>query len=147
MALVINFAVMIYFKKIVTHPLLIIFLFCVILISGEEIGGFYLFYILLGLLHLALHAVLGFLGIACLLFAYRNKTLIGSSLRVLGAILMISSLTYFFLQPNGNYNYDTFHLALPLSTLIVFSIMTIVFTLINISELIHSIHKKAHPLT
>ena len=36
--------------KIITHPVTLILCFFLILISGEHLGGFYLLYILLGLL-------------------------------------------------------------------------------------------------
>jgi len=138
---------MIYLRKIFTHPLFIILLFCGITVSGEQIGGFYLFYILLGLPHFALHAVLGILGIACLMFTYYNKTIIVSLLRVLGATFMIASLLYFFMQRNGSYNYNTLHEAFPLITLIVFTIVIVVFILTNIFALFNSTHKKEHDVT
>jgi hypothetical protein len=124
--------------KIITHPLVIILLFCGIIISGEETGGFYIFYILLGLPHLVLHSVLGILGIISLLFTHYNKKIKLSFLRVLGACCMISSLLYFFLQPNGSYNYDTFHQILPLSILIVFGILIAVFIFFNTYTLLNN---------
>jgi hypothetical protein len=92
-------------KKILTHPLLIILVFCGIIISGEQMGGFYLLYILLG------------------------------------AGCMIASLVYFFLQPNGRYNYNTFYEALPLITLVIFSVLIIVFILSNSTRLFHKTGK------
>jgi hypothetical protein len=124
--------------KIITHPLVIILLFCGIIISGEETGGFYIFYILLGLPHFVLHSVLGILGIISLLFTHYNKKIKLSFLRVLGACFMISSLLYFFLQPNGSYNYDTFHQMLPLSILIVFGILIAVFIFFNTYTLLNN---------
>jgi len=131
-----------YLKKILTHPLVIILIFCGIIISGEQAGGFYLFYILLGLPHLVAHAVLGMLGIVCLLFSYYNKTIITSFLCVLGALFMIASLLFFFLQAGGSYNYSTFHEGLPLSVLILFIVLIVLFMLNNISRLINNIHRK-----
>jgi len=107
-------------------------------------GGFYLLYILLGLPHFVLHAILGILGIICLLFTYYNKKTGMLFLRALGAFFMIASLLYFFLQENGSYNYNTFHEMLPLSTLIVFGILIIVFIIINISALLQNVNKKEH---
>ena len=124
--------------KIITHPLVIILLFCGIIISGEETGGFYIFYILLGLPHFVLHSVLGILGIISLLFTHYNKKIKLSFVRVLGACCMISSLLYFFLQPNGSYNYDTFHQILPLSILIVFGILIAVFIFFNTYTLLNN---------
>ena len=113
--------------KIITQPVFITLLFCMLIISGEQTGGFYLFYILLGLPHFVLHSVFACAGITCLLVSYNKKDKITTLLRVSGALLMIASLLYFFLQPNGGYNNNTFHEILPLSMLILFSILISVF--------------------
>ncbi len=133
-------------KTIITHPLFIVLLFCAIIISGEQMGGFYLLYILLGLPHFALHAVLGALGIICLLSTYYIRKTWMFFLCVLGAIFMIISLLCFFLQPNGSYNYNTFHEVFPLSILVLFSVLIIVFIIKNISAILDNIHKKKHPV-
>lgn len=134
------------FIKIITHPILIIALFSFLLISGEENGGFYLFYLLLGLPHFALHSVLGILGIICLLITHYKKSSV-SLLRVLGAFFMVVSLLWFFLQPNGSYNYDTFHSALPLILLVIFGVLIIIFICYNFSSLVPNTGKKGHHFT
>ena len=127
-------------KKILTHPLLIILIFCGIIISGEQMGGFYLLYILLGLPHFVVHSVLGIVGIICLLLTYYAKQTRGL-LSVIGAVCMIASLLYFFLQPNGRYNYNTFSEPLPLLTLIVFGALIVFFLVSNSTRLIHKVNK------
>jgi hypothetical protein len=144
MVLVIKFEIMDYVKRVINHPLFIVCMFCAIIISGEQMGGFYLLYILLGLPHFVPHAILGVLGIVCLLFTYYNKQKMTFLLRVLGAAFTIASLLYFFLQPNGSYNYNTFNEALPLSTLVIFGIVVINFILRNIAGLLHLTGKKRH---
>lgn len=118
---------MAYPMRVLTHPFFVVLCFCCVIISGEQMGGIYLFYILLGLPHLVLHSVFGVLGIALLLIAYRHHLKRTFFLRVAGAVFMIASLLYFFLQRNGGYNYNTFHEVLPVTTLIIFTVVVIIF--------------------
>lgn len=118
--------------RVLTHPFFVVLCFCCVIISGEQMGGIYLFYILLGLPHLVLHSVFGVLGIALLLIAYRHHLKRTFFLRVAGAVFMIASLLYFFLQQNGSYNYNTFHELLPVSTLIIFTVVVTIFIFKNL---------------
>lgn len=126
--------------RVLTHPFFVVLCFCCVIISGEQMGGIYLFYILLGLPHLVLHSVFGVLGIALLLIAYRHhlkrtfflRVAGAVFMRVAGAVFMIASLLYFFLQQNGSYNYNTFHELLPVSTLIIFTVVVTIFIFKNL---------------
>lgn len=129
-------------KKVIEHPLFIILLFSGIVISGEQMGGFYLLYILLGLPHFVIHSILGIIGIVCLLYSYYNKKAKIYFLHIIGACFMISSLIYFFLQTEGSYNYNTFHEILPLATLTVFGGCLIFFIYHNAFLLIQHSNKK-----
>lgn len=131
-------------KIIITHPLLIILLFCGIIISGEEMGGFYLLYILLGLPHFAIHSILGMLGILCLMLSYYIKKSKGYLFNIFGAGCMIGSLIYFFIQPNASYNYGTFHETLPIITLCVFGMLIVFFIISNFILLIADLKKRKH---
>lgn len=128
MAPVIKFVIM--FRKILTHPLLLIFSFCAIVISGEHTGGIYLLYLAMGLPILALHSIVGGIGILCLLLSQYGRGRSGL-INILGMLCMIVSLFLFFLQPNGSYNYATFSQVVPMASLIVFSILAVVFIVVN----------------
>ena len=127
--------------RVLTHPFFVVLCFCCVIISGEQMGGIYLFYILLGLPHLVLHSVFGVLGIALLLITYRHHLTRTFFLRVAGAVFMITSLLYFFLQQNGSYNYNTFHELLPVSTLIIFTVVVTIFIFKNLFITINTTDK------
>jgi hypothetical protein len=125
-------------KKVISHPLLIVFLFSLIAISGEQMGGLYLFYLLLGLPHLIIHSVLGLVGICFLLFSSYNTGKTSASIfNLLGACCMIGSLLFFFLQPEGSYNYNTFYEIFTLTTLILFGAFIAIFIIQNLISLFH----------
>ncbi|MFT4155135.1 hypothetical protein [Parafilimonas sp.] len=128
-------------KLIITHPLLIILLFCGIIISGEEMGGFYLLYILLGLPHFVIHSILGISGIFCLMLAYYIKKSKGYLFNIFGASCMCGSLIYFFIQPNASYNYGTFHETLPMITLCAFGALVTYFIISNSIQFIADLKK------
>jgi len=114
--------------------LLLIMSFCAIVISGEHWGGFYLMYIAMGLFIFAFHSVVGSVGILCLLISHYWKAK-SFLLNILGILCMIVSLFMFFLQPNGSYNYNSFTQFLPLTSLIIFGILAIIFILSNCIQL------------
>src|SRR5438067_1112689 len=97
--------------KILSHPYTLIFSFLFIIISGENMGGFYALYILLGLLHRALHSLLGFLGVLILIISYhlyiKQNLFIKQGLNVLGVVLLILSLFFFFRNDTEHYNWGT----------------------------------------
>lgn len=132
---VINFFVVNKIKKVITNPLVIIFFFCFIIISGEEMGGFYMFYIFLGLPHFVLHSLFGLTGVVCLLFTFYSRAT-RIFLNLIGAFCMVISLISFFLQPNGKYNYQTFYSGLPLTTIAVFACVIILFIYFNVTALL-----------
>jgi hypothetical protein len=134
-------------RKVITHPLLIILFFCGILISGEQMGGIYLLYLLLGLPHLVSHSVLGITGILCLLFSYYSKKLMGIVTNIVGGICMIASLVYFFIQPNGSYNNGTFYQFLPLLSLIIFGVLVLIFVISNVISVFNNLNNKNGHLT
>jgi hypothetical protein len=142
MGLVINKSNMKTVRRIITHPLFIILIFCGVLISGEAMGGFYLLYILLGLPYFAFHSIAGIIGIVCLFFSYYSKKGTQPVLNIVGAICITASLVYFFLQPTGEYNYNTFSQFLPLLTVILFVIFLLIFIISNASLLSKKVNKK-----
>ena len=123
--------------KFITHPYLMIFVFCCILVSGEHWGGFYLVYLLLALPHGGIHSIFAVLGVGMLLFSFhkymRTKTfLIESVLNILGNLLLVFSLVLFFHNDREGYNAGTFEQAVPIITLILFSLISICFLVDNI---------------
>jgi hypothetical protein len=87
--------------NIITHPNIVIISFFGILINGEGFGGFFLLYVLLGLPHGVIHALIALLGVVLLLVNYykykRKKKLIAQSLiEILAVILLMLSVFVFF---------------------------------------------------
>jgi len=85
----------------ITHSTVLIISFMLVLISGQQFGGFYLLYIMLALPHGGLHAILAVMGIAVLIFSnYKYKRqfsyLIEPLLNITGAALLFLSLFLFF---------------------------------------------------
>jgi hypothetical protein len=120
-----------------THPVLIATSFCFIIISGEAMGGFYLLYLLFGLMHGGLHSIIGFAGIILLLISTSLSDMkLRILLRIAGLCCMITSLIRFFTQPGGSYNFDTFYQTTPLISLGIFCILSLIFLFANISTLI-----------
>ena len=118
--------------KYLTHPTILIISFLLILISGEQFGGFYLLYILLALPHGGIHAILATLGIIILIYSnYKYKRqfsfLIEPILNITGAILLILSLGLFFNNDLRHYNYGTFFQIIPIITLTLFGLLSVGF--------------------
>ena len=127
------------FITYITHPLLIVTYFLLILISGESNAGFYCFYILLALPHGGIHAVLGFAGLGLLIFSYAKykntfNYLIESILNISGALLLIFSLFTFFYNDVDHYNYGTFNETVPLIILIIFLLIVVIFLIKNFNK-------------
>lgn len=123
--------------NILTHPVLLIASFLFILISGEHLGGFYLMYLLLALPHGGIHALLGLLGIALLVFSYvkykrANKGFVEPVFNILGVCCMVLSLFFFFYRDKQGYNDGTFEQLVPQITLILFAVLSLLFIIKNI---------------
>lgn len=129
-----------YFMKIlrtILHPWIIISLFFIILITGESIGGVYLFYLLLALPHGLVHSILGFAGVISLLVGYyriNNDNLFRKTLLILGVICMCLSLYYFFHNDRHNYNYGSFNTPAFWITFLLFFVSALVFIVIDKSK-------------
>jgi hypothetical protein len=123
--------------KILIHPITICLLFCFLIISGESTGFFYIFLLLLGLPHGVLHSMLGIAGIGLLLSSIAmkesNRLYI---IRLAGALCLILSLVRFFTQPGASYNYNTLRASVPLSLLIIFSLLLLLFMLNQVYMLV-----------
>lgn len=122
--------------KIISHPVVVSCIFLMVLISGEQFGGFYLIYLLLGLPHGALHAVLALVGILCMLLGYRvnlrQNNIAKPLLYVSGDVIFIIALITFFKESKG-YNDATFHQTIPVITFVLLGICIISNILISTS--------------
>jgi len=138
-------------KKLITHPLTVIATFLIIIISGQQFGGFYLLYLILGLPHAAIHSITGVCGIALLLFNILqsklwNRNQISALINLGGIVLLWLSLFLFFNNDKSNYNIATFYQLLPQILLLLFLIISIYFFVDNILILLkHSKNKLYKP--
>lgn len=114
--------------KVVGHPVMVMSLFLLLLISGESFGGFYVLYILLGLPHGVPHALLAVLGIGVMLTGYKiyqgQTHPLKSLLYLAGNGLMFFALLTFFAASKG-YNDPTFHQPAPLISFLLFGLCTL----------------------
>src|SRR5215203_641622 len=95
--------------KIITHPYTLIISFCLIIISGEHLGGFYALYLLLALYYGGIHSLLGLAAIILLIVGRNIKSRskekwLLTLLNLGGAVFMIFSLLVFFYRDKEGYN-------------------------------------------
>lgn len=119
--------------KILSHPYTLVLSFLFIVISGQHLGGFYALYVLLGLMHGAIHSILAFLGIIVLL-AMHHAGWSQNSLRrqvanVTGTTLLFASVYFFFSNDRAHYNWGTFEQGFPLFTLMLSAFIALCFLL------------------
>jgi hypothetical protein len=121
--------------KIVGHPVSVMFMYLFLLISGQSFGGFYALYILLGLSHGVMDAVVSALGLVIMLvgfYVYRNNfSLIKPALYILGDAIMILGLFLFF-QTTKGYNDATFHQTVPIITFVLFGLCVLCNILVSV---------------
>ncbi|HEV7333125.1 MAG TPA: hypothetical protein VGN63_18970 [Flavisolibacter sp.] len=119
---------------ILGHPVVVITLFCLLLVSGEHFGGVYLLYILLALPHGALHALLAIGGVLLVLSGYQlrsgKRRVLSFVVSVMGLLLMLSSLVVFFGNDKEGYNRATFSQGIPLVSYILFGISMLCYVVI-----------------
>lgn len=111
--------------KIIGHPLTVMCVYLMLLISGQSFGGFYAIYILLGLPVAAPDAIVSLLGLAILLLGYNFQGKKIQSLKPLFYLLGDSALVvglFLFFGVTKGYNNATFHQSLPLATFILFGL-------------------------
>jgi len=115
--------------KILSHPYTLIICFSLILISGEQWGGFYAFYILIALPYGGVHALLAIAGILAVLisFHWTNNQTLKQILNIVGVFFLFTSLYYFFDNDRQHYNWGTFQEPVSLLTIIIASCVAICF--------------------
>jgi hypothetical protein len=121
--------------KIIGHPVSVMCMYLLLLISGESFGGFYVLYIVLGLPHGVPDAIVSTLGLGIMLLGYkiyRNKFHpVKPALYFLGDTVMIIGLVLFF-QTTKGYNNATFHQAVPLFSFALFGLCVLCNVLLSV---------------
>ncbi len=119
---------MIRLKQILSHYIMVAISFCLIIISGQSTGFFYLTLLMLGLTHALLHSILGIAGLILVFLSGGSKqTPVKAYIGLSGVVCMILSLVRFFTQPGGSYNYPTFRQLFPLLMMSLFLISLLLF--------------------
>ena len=123
---------------ILTHPIFVLALFSLVLISGDNFGGFYLLYVLLALPHGGIHAILAVAGATILLFSFlkfkgRSVYFIDPLLNILGVFCLYLSLWLFFVH-SWDFNSGTFRAAVPVGSLILFGVVSLGFLVRSIIQ-------------
>ena len=123
--------------KILSNPYTIIIVFLLLMISGEQTGGFYIIYIFTALPHAGIHAILAVGGMIILLFNYhvRNKAFVSFFLNIIGLAFLVLSLYLFFANDPSHYNQATFEQTVPLFTFILFGFLVLCSVLHNFIHL------------
>ncbi|MFC0773377.1 hypothetical protein [Terrimonas alba] len=114
--------------KVLFHPFLLLLSFCLIVISGQHLGGFYVTYIFMTLPYGALHSIAAIVGFSLIalsyLLSYRQVLPhMLSLLNLVGVGCLIFSFVWFFYQDPTGYNLGTFEQPLPLITVCLFALL------------------------
>jgi hypothetical protein len=129
----------IYFR-FVTHPLILLASWSLVLISGEHTGGPYIMYLFLGFPKAFAYSVLGYITILILLlsviFIKKKSPAFGyPMLNLMGSVVSFVSITAFFIGDKTGYNYGTFYSLVPLITVAVYLTILALFNYRYIKEL------------
>lgn len=135
--------------KIIGHPVVVIIMFFLVIISGKSFGGFYLMYILMGLTYGVTHSIIAVLALTVMLVGYRinvkKAKIVKPLIYVIGCALMILALLIFFQQSKG-YNDSTFHQTIPVISLILFGLSVFCNLLLAITLIFNSGNKNVRHL-
>lgn len=97
--------------NILSHPMTVISLFLFILITGESIGGVYLFYLILALSDWLIHGILALIAVSLFLIAHlplKNNAVARSILDSAAVLCLLLSLYFFFHNDSEGYNSGSF---------------------------------------
>jgi hypothetical protein len=121
--------------KIIGHPVSVMCMYLLLIISGESFGGFYTLFVFMRLFHGVPDAIVSTLGLGMMLLGYKTCRQryhpIKTALYLLGNGLMITGLALFFEVSKG-YNESTFHQAVPLFTFALFGLFVLCNTWLSI---------------
>lgn len=122
-------------SNIFTHPITQVFSFCIILISGSYFGGPYIFFLYHAAQEGIAFAITGLLGITLCL---ASLVIYKSALQLAGTLMMVLSLVIFFWSPRWHNSSGTFSEPLPLVTILLF----IIISVLTISRIVNAQTKK-----
>lgn len=113
--------------KFIGHPVVVITVFLLIMISGEAFGGPYLLYLILGAPHGAAYSLTAIAGIAllCLTLTKLKIKFISFILTFAGIVLLFCSIVLFFQGDRLRYNEDSFVQTVPKFTMVLFGFCTL----------------------
>ena len=125
------------FIKILTHPILLIISFSMIIIIGQKFSGFYIMYVFMALFELHIHAVWAFIGAILLAVGHQRKEndKAKGMISITGSLLLVLSVFTFFYNDKDHYNWDTFNQARSLISLGIFGMFWIVFVIRNMTSI------------
>lgn len=111
--------------KVIGHPVSVMCMYLLLIISGESIGGFYTLFVFMRLFHALPDAIVSVLGLAVMLLGYKICRIqyhsVKTALYLLANGLMIIGLVMFFEMTDGH-NDPTFYQAVPLFTFTLFGL-------------------------
>lgn len=114
--------------KILGHPIALMSMFLLLMIEGDNFGGFYLLYLLLAAPHGAPYAIVALLGLIAVFTGYKMQRgkfqVVRPVLQLVGLGLMLISLLLFFVKGNKS---ETFSEAVPLFSFLLFAVIAICF--------------------
>ncbi len=121
--------------RIILSPFVIVLSFLLIVISGEQVGGFYFVYLSRALPHGTLYVILAIAGILILLLnlikPIWNNPFFKSIINQVGGLSLLMSVYVFFFSDSTEYNLNTFSQVVPLITILVFLLLVCGFIYIN----------------
>lgn len=110
------------------HPVIIIILYLLLIIEGDQFGGFFVLYLLLSLPHGATYAIIATVGIIGLVYAFNIHSGRHSFQRlflyVFSYLLMILALILFFSKGN---KWETFAPGVPMTSFLLFAFCSLCF--------------------
>ena len=122
------------FIKILTHPILLIISFSMIIIIGQKFSGFYIMYVFMALFEFHIHAVWAFIAAILLAVGHQMKEndKAKGMINIAGSLLLMVSLITFFYNDKDHYNWDTFQETKSLVSLGIFGLLWTLFVFKNI---------------
>lgn len=131
--------------KILGHPIVVMSLFLLVIIEGVHFGGFYLLYLLIGLMYAAPFSLAAVAGIALKVVAYNltleKRPVLKPVLYLAGWLLFILSYALFF-NDSGNNHRETFETTAPFISFLLFSAGSLCF-FINLLQMFMNSERKS----
>lgn len=110
-------------RKILSHPLLQLIAFCIILVGSPYFGGPYVYFLYHAVREALPYAIIGWIGIAITISGLFFRSKRENVLQFIGAAIMVVSLLVFFFSSENFMNMYAFKEVLPLMTLLLFALV------------------------